>query len=65
MNITYLDHAMFQIELSKSEMIMLNNCLNEARSAVSDREFQTRVGVTKKEVEQALQLIHGSISKAL
>jgi len=39
------------IRISKSELVILSNALNETREAIEDWEFETRVGASTVEAE--------------
>jgi len=42
---------MVPVQLSEQEIVLLANALNEAREAVSDSEFGTRLGASSKEAD--------------
>jgi len=42
------------LRLTRNELGILNNCLNEALEALDDDEFSVRVGASASEVEELL-----------
>jgi len=54
------------IRLSRSELSMVNNALNEVANGVdiSDAEFQTRLGESRSDVRQLLTEV-GAVYRAL
>lgn len=42
------------VELTKEEMLLINNSLNEICHGINIPEFQTRIGVTKETAERLL-----------
>ena len=61
MNVLHTAHVQADIRFSKSELILLNNALNEVCNGVdfSDSEFHTRLGTTKPEGRALLAQIGG------
>jgi hypothetical protein len=46
------------IELSRHELVMLNNSMNETLNEIDEEEFETRVGATSDEVQALLVEVH-------
>lgn len=42
------------LAISQDELVILNNCMNEALERIPDSAFQTLIGVEKPEVGQLL-----------
>jgi len=53
----------FLLDVSRSELILLNNALNEVCNGVhiSDSEFSTRLGASQNEARRLLQEIGGAL----
>lgn len=47
----------YKITLTRDELVMINNALNETCNGLDIREFQARTGYTKKEMELLLEKI--------
>jgi hypothetical protein len=45
------------VSLTRDDLVIFNNALNEALNGVSIEEFETRMGYTKEEVEERLETI--------
>jgi hypothetical protein len=45
------------ITLSRSELDILQNCLNETANGIAIPEFETRLGATIEDVRQLLELL--------
>ena len=45
MEVIHIENGRASIRLSEEEAVILLNAINEAREAVEDWEFQTRIGV--------------------
>lgn len=52
----------FVIELDRDELVVLNNALNEACDAIDDREFSTRLGISREAAESLLDQINQALS---
>jgi hypothetical protein len=46
------------VALSKEELLILNNALNEVCNALDIREFQTRMGANREEVLALLRQVN-------
>ena len=46
-----MSEQMVSVQLSEHELVLLANALNEAREAVDDWEFHTRLGANAKEAD--------------
>jgi hypothetical protein len=57
------DGDVFGIVLSRAEMSILNNALNNIPQAVSELEYTTLIGARKSEVTAMLDLIHESLGE--
>lgn len=51
-----------EIQFSKPELLILKKALEEMSEAISDREFETRVGASRKEVKEVLASIENLIN---
>ncbi|HEY4078922.1 MAG TPA: hypothetical protein VGM26_18480 [Rhizomicrobium sp.] len=51
----------FFIEVSRDELGILNNCINDAMDLISPKEFGTRVGATPEEAEALLDIIQRAL----
>ncbi len=49
--VSWIDEDTVMVRLNAREIIVLANALNEAREAVEDWEFVTRLGVTPAEAD--------------
>jgi hypothetical protein len=58
------ENDVFHAKITKDELIMIGNCLNEVCHGMDLFEFETRVGASKEEtcrvLEQILAAQHGS-----
>jgi hypothetical protein len=50
------------LKLTRQELALFNNALNETREALDEDELQIRVGVTLAQLEQLLQEVHTALS---
>jgi hypothetical protein len=55
------DNDMFTMTLSRIEMSILNNALNNIPQAVSQHDYTTLIGASKSEVTTMLDSIHESL----
>ena len=55
MKILHVDKASATITFTRDELGTLGNALNEVRGCIEDWEFQTRMGVTRTEVETLMR----------
>jgi hypothetical protein len=55
------DNDVFTMTLSRIEMCILNNALNNIPQAVSQHDYTTLIGASKSEVTTLLDLIHESL----
>jgi len=46
------------VQLSENELVLLANALNEAREAIDELEFATRLGVSAKEADDLRRKLH-------
>lgn len=46
-----------ELQLSREELLILNNALNEACNGLSLFDFETRMGATREEVQSVLKNI--------
>ena len=49
------------VRLTKSDLLILNNALNEVCNGIDIPEFQTRIGVTQSEAAALLTSIHAEL----
>jgi hypothetical protein len=49
------------VSLSSTELIMVNNALNEICNGFDIPEFETRIGYSRQQVKELLNQIHASI----
>ena len=64
MQIVEKSHDVAVVRLTRSEITVLNTALNEVLhgpEAIEDWEFQTRIGVTRREAEAVLTSIAGAL----
>ena len=57
-------HDVAVLRLTRSQIIVLNNAMNEVLhgpEAIEDWEFHTRIGVTRREAEAVLKGIAGAL----
>lgn len=47
----------YEIRLTRAELDVLRNCLNETARGIAIAEFETRVGATVEDGEQLLEVI--------
>jgi hypothetical protein len=47
----------YTITLSRSELDILQNCLNETANGIAIPEFETRLGASIEDVRQLLELL--------
>ena len=47
-----MSKKMVPVQLSEHELVLLANALNEAREAVDDLEFETRLGARPREADE-------------
>lgn len=52
-----------KINLSSREVGLLNNLLNEACNGINIQNFETKIGVAKKEAKNLLDLVHRAINE--
>jgi hypothetical protein len=51
------ENGVFHAKLTKDELIIVNNCLNEVCNGRDLFEFETRIGASKEEAHQILDRI--------
>jgi hypothetical protein len=51
------DGIKFEIVMSRDELILINNALNEVCNGIDIREFSTRLGASRSEAEELLDAI--------
>jgi hypothetical protein len=51
------ENGVFHAELTKDELIMIGNCLNEVCHGIDLFEFETRIGASKEEACRVLDQI--------
>ena len=49
MKITRRPDGSFLLEVTETELVTINNCINDATDLMSDGEFHARVGVERRE----------------
>lgn len=54
MQIEQVEKETATIHLSKEELVIINNALNEVCNGLELKEFSTRMGETRKNVEELL-----------
>ena len=54
----------FLLNISRSELVLINNALNEVCNGVdiSDSEFQTRLGMSRDDARGLLRIIGGALN---
>ena len=57
MVISPINQDLFRLELSRTELITMSNCLNEASSGLYLQEFHSRIGVDKEDVKKLIDQI--------
>ena len=58
MRVDRLADDKFRLDVSREELGTLGNCLNEVCNGIELSEFQTRVGVSREEVQVLLQMLN-------
>jgi len=51
-----------RVQLSEQELVLLTNALNEAREAVDDWEFETRLGARPREADELRLKLRGILA---
>ena len=57
MNVIQIEGDSATVTFTRNELGTLGNALNEVCDCVEEWEFQTRIGVTRREVEELMQEI--------
>jgi hypothetical protein len=57
MQISGTDTDGFVVQLTRTELDIVTNCLNEVANGIDVFEFETRIGATKEDVRQLLSQI--------
>jgi hypothetical protein len=56
-----IDEKRFRIELDESDLVLLNNAINETLAVIDAWEFRARVGVDRAQAEDALVRINRAL----
>ena len=56
--------GVYALHVDSSELVVLNNALNEVCNGIDVEEFATRLGATRDEVELMLQRVGAALDRA-
>lgn len=64
MTIHEVQDQQFTVTLSRNELVILNNALNEICNGIDAPEFETRIGATMEDARLLLREVHRAIDRA-